>query len=579
MQGTWRLSGCVHTDFVHVDYMIHFFAPHVGVYSLTNPEIYQHLLPTNGILASLPTKATFCLVCHSTILCKKAEHHHTSDQSGSLCPGLHPSGQDNLQDIKAIVDDKEPSQPTPSGLSDTMSHGELDPLVSQYQYESHRRRAPEALKALQKIASIVKPIMRQRNWRVGTLCEFYPPEHDLLGLNINRGEKICLRLRHPGDEDQFLPLEQVVDTMLHELCHIVHGPHDQQFHALWNQLRDEHEALVRKGYTGEGFLGRGERLGGSRIPMHEARRRARLAAEKRRTLAAGGGQRLGGTPVVRGADMRKVIADAAQRRITVERGCASGTDKGLEIAKEVDSKREGVLLTKADEDDANEAAIMQAYIELIQEEERQKYGEGYIPPSETNPAGMRSTTNPPVSPKTLRAQQAAIEEALLHNNLPPALPTDTRLVDDIQPAASTTTDEASAPDNELDTWTCDICTLVNPIDFLVCDACGMERPLSYSPPLLPPRPSESTRPAPYPSQQPPRNPSRLVTNSSTNNKRPHGNNALKPRLNAAEALAKFKEQEACKKWKPMGWTCLHCGNWMEQEWWTCAACGRMRASS
>lgn len=93
---------------------------------------------------------------------------------------------------------------------------ELDPLVSEYQHEKNRAREAEALKTLQRIASIVKPIMRRRNWRVGTLCEFYPPESNLLGLNYDRGRKICLRLRYPGDDRQFMPLEDVVDTMLHE---------------------------------------------------------------------------------------------------------------------------------------------------------------------------------------------------------------------------------------------------------------------------------------------------------------------------------------------------------------------------
>lgn len=93
---------------------------------------------------------------------------------------------------------------------------EIDPLVTEYQHERHRVREAEALRALQKVASLVKPIMRQRNWTVGTLCEFYPQETNLLGLNINRGQKICLRLRYPGDERQFLPIEDVVDTMLHE---------------------------------------------------------------------------------------------------------------------------------------------------------------------------------------------------------------------------------------------------------------------------------------------------------------------------------------------------------------------------
>ncbi|KAL8969452.1 MAG: hypothetical protein Q9183_001985, partial [Haloplaca sp. 2 TL-2023] len=173
---------------------------------------------------------------------------------------------------------------------------EHDALISEYQHDKSRSREADALQTLRKVASLVKPIMRQRGWRVGILTEFFPPEQNLLGLNWNRGQKICLRLRYPGDERQFLPLEQVVDTMLHELCHNVHGPHNEAFHNLWNQLRDEHESLIRKGYTGEGFLSEGHKLGGStqRLPVREAQRRARAAAEKRRTLTAGSGQKLGG---------------------------------------------------------------------------------------------------------------------------------------------------------------------------------------------------------------------------------------------------------------------------------------------
>lgn len=93
---------------------------------------------------------------------------------------------------------------------------ELDPLVFEYQHEKHRPREAEALLTLRRVASLVKPIMRRRDWKVGTLCEFYPRERNLLGLNINAGGKICLRLRYPNDERQFIPIEQVVDTMLHE---------------------------------------------------------------------------------------------------------------------------------------------------------------------------------------------------------------------------------------------------------------------------------------------------------------------------------------------------------------------------
>jgi hypothetical protein len=93
---------------------------------------------------------------------------------------------------------------------------ELDPLISEYRHEKKRPREAEALLILRKVASLVKPIMRQRAWRVGALCEFYPQQRNLLGLNVNSGQKICLRLRYPSDQRQFLPIEEVVDTMLHE---------------------------------------------------------------------------------------------------------------------------------------------------------------------------------------------------------------------------------------------------------------------------------------------------------------------------------------------------------------------------
>jgi hypothetical protein len=59
---------------------------------------------------------------------------------------------------------------------------ETDLLVLEYSHEKHRPRESEALKALRRVASLVKPIMRQRGWRVGILAEFYPAERNLLGM-------------------------------------------------------------------------------------------------------------------------------------------------------------------------------------------------------------------------------------------------------------------------------------------------------------------------------------------------------------------------------------------------------------
>ena len=460
---------------------------------------------------------------------------------------------------------------------------ELDPLVDEFQHLSEKSRPRDALQMLQKIASMVKPIMRQRNWRVGVLTEFYPHEVNLLGLNINRGEKICLRLRYPGDDSQFLPFENVLDTMLHELCHIVHGPHDQAFNALWDKLRDEHEALLRKGYTGEGFQGKGNRLGGRRIPMTEIRRQARAAAERRRDLTRGSGQRLGGQGIIRGQNAREIIAAAAEKRLRIERGCASATDHGAKVAQEEAAKKDKVTTTKAQLEDENDAALMQAFIDLIQEEESRAFGKDYVPPSHENPAGMRGVSSPPglrtsmlppLDARALRDQQIEIERQLHENKKLEAQQLDTK------PLAKTPTpkpqpqpkhdldldhDHDHDPEPQAETWTCEICTLINPLQHLMCGACETERPAIYS--QVSPNSSASNR-------------SRPKATPSSRSRKHEPPNTLQPRLSSAEALAKFDSEASAKaQSKPIGWVCHGCRNWMESQWWTCSACGRMKTSS
>ncbi|MCJ1271581.1 hypothetical protein MMC22_011483 [Lobaria immixta] len=443
---------------------------------------------------------------------------------------------------------------------------EHDPVISEYEHEKFRPREAEALQTLRKVASLVKPIMRQRGWKVGILTEFWPPEKNLLGLNWNKGQKICLRLRYPTDERQFLPMEEVVDTMLHELCHIVHGPHDEPFHTLWNQLRNEHEQLIRKGYTGEGFLSTGHKLGGGRIPKHEAHRRARVAAEKRRTLTAGSGQKLGGAPVGRGQDIRKVIADAATQRLNAAKGCASGTERGRGIVEE--TTRNGTR-TKADEENEDEEAIMLAYIDLIQEEEMEKYGDSYVPASKENPAGSQGAL----------AGKSTAQEIPKD---PPPIPISTK------PAPSSpVVDLTSNPPKSNDgSWPCDICTLVNPVNYLCCDACGTERSGSSfaSPPPAQPRPS-------HPSTSTP-----TTTTTSANGKKPmpqnnKNNNSRNPRAIADASqrnkksssiqtlIALEKAAQAQAQDQPLGWLCQRCGNFTETEWWTCSRCGVRKSPS
>ena len=349
----------------------------------------------------------------------------------------------------------------------------------------------------------------------------------------------------------------------------MHGPHDEHFHNLWNQLRDEYENLIRKGYTGEGFLSAGHKLGGARIPMHEARRRARAAAERRQMLTAGSGQKLGGAPVRRGQDIRKVIADAAQRRTAVTKGCASGVTSKEKEREIIDLTNQRSVRTKAEADDANEEAIMLAYIDLVQEEERERYGDSYVPPSRDNPAGSRALdagkskaediasqelahikAKDPTPPVPSRTKPPAPSTSSAKKAVPPAPSSKSETIDLINPALYPTDGS----------WACDICTLINPPTHLMCDACGVER----SSPMVTSEPGRA-----------------LLSRTRTGEQqRPDGSGIKETNsAKAVRTLREMEEKQRGKPQKPMGWLCHQCGQFMEREWWTCANCGEMKASS
>ena len=110
---------------------------------------------------------------------------------------------------------------------------EIDAHFDAYEHMKHLPREQEALHMLRKAASLVKPMMRKRGWKVQTLAEFLPDDPRLLGkivklrpgllltacligLNVNKTERILIRLRYHHDSRQFLPVEQITDTLLHE---------------------------------------------------------------------------------------------------------------------------------------------------------------------------------------------------------------------------------------------------------------------------------------------------------------------------------------------------------------------------
>ncbi|PTB65991.1 WLM-domain-containing protein [Trichoderma citrinoviride] len=436
---------------------------------------------------------------------------------------------------------------------------EHDPQVLSYSHLAQFRRAEEALTILKKVASLVKPIMRNRGWKVRELAEFYPNETNLLGLNVNRGMRICLRLRYPQDQNQFLATESIVDTMLHELCHIVHGPHDGRFHALWDQLRDEWQGLLFKGYTGEGFLSEGHRLGGRQaLPLREVQRLARSAAEKRKAheqLSRGSGRRLGGGDVSRpprpGRNLRQAAAAAAEKRNKALQGCATDKLSDSEIRAIADSASRNGFRTQAEEDEANDLAIAQALWELAQEDEMANLGGGsYMNPSPAEKV-MKGNGNTAVSfdgnPGSSSSSSSGTRGNTTGN----------------QRAAPTT----YQPDGER-FWICSICTLHNPQDFLCCGACEVER-------------SEAPLHAPVTPRQPGPRPAVIDLTSSpprtkTNPRETRRTTAQRPAAASAPPQAKASGPAPAP---PPTWRCEYCGTEMERQWWTCSTCGQMKFNS
>lgn len=197
----------------------------------------------------------------------------------------------------------------------------------------------EAKRLLDRLAVICAPVMGRRGWRVKCLKEFYPSNAGLLGMNVNRGVSIFIRLRPAHDKDSFLPWSDMLGTMVHELTHMAVGSHSAEFYKLMDMVHDEVDkdagpaGTEKKSVSEAIFMTKSHRLGGSEsVPREKISKAASDAALKRgkySALTASSGQRLGGIEkpfdLLSASDRRQLAADAAERRQKDDLWCNEST--------------------------------------------------------------------------------------------------------------------------------------------------------------------------------------------------------------------------------------------------------------
>ncbi|KAE8679158.1 Zinc ion binding isoform 2 [Hibiscus syriacus] len=325
----------------------------------------------------------------------------------------------------------------------------------------------EAKKFLQKIAKQVQPIMCKHKWRVKLLSEFCPNNPRLLGLNVGGGIHVKLRLRRPNRDWDFYPFDQVLDTMLHELCHNVHGPHNSSFYKLWDELRKECEELMSKGITGtgEGFDLPGRRLGGfSRQPPLSSLRQTALAAAENRarlgSLLPSGPKRLGGDSTIKNAlSPVQAAAMAAERRLQDDIWCGSHCS---EIAED-----DGSADTLQDHLDTDQRAERSSVKDVSSGHpfggNSHKRSHGQDKPK----SNFVDLTISPVSGSAVNQDDKSLKRSCKSNNLIPSSSSS------FVPVLN---DDSPEKQGETSMWECKSCTLLNPPLAPICEACFTERP-------------------------------------------------------------------------------------------------------
>ncbi|KAG7664197.1 uncharacterized protein J8A68_002260 [[Candida] subhashii] len=207
---------------------------------------------------------------------------------------------------------------------------------------------------LHDVAKLVAPIIHENNFKVGTLCEMFPNDPNLLGLNVNRGQKILLRLRYHSNDRSFYPMSDIVGTFLHELTHNLYGAHDQKFYDFLDKLKKRFEEIQYGGGANMNYRCEEERLGSKYDAFSNAatirdKRLKELSKPKYKAevRVLGSGSSLGPgkarptntgpiDPVQKQRQLRLLMLEAAERRQRDSKWCHSEAVGKEEVPDDAD---------------------------------------------------------------------------------------------------------------------------------------------------------------------------------------------------------------------------------------------------
>ena len=179
-------------------------------------------------------------------------------------------------------------------------------------------------------SAVARSIMETRNWRVKLLTEFLPQSPRLLGVNVNRGVEVRLRLRERRESIKLLSFESVMHTFLHELVHCTIGPHNSAFYGLLEEIRLHAELEISRKFNSLSLIEKSgwHVLGGAENSFLNGQWEVAMAkaaipdSAQRRRSKIPKGTRLGGSKRgLKKMTQRELTAAAAERRLADSMAC------------------------------------------------------------------------------------------------------------------------------------------------------------------------------------------------------------------------------------------------------------------